>query len=101
MDRDLTDLRPCKITWYEEQVQQTIEAFQLETSQSLTSLSSGWLRAQISISDLMCCPLTLMPYSISSIDGFFPRTYKGQSMNYMIKDADNAPLSSPSQRGLI
>ena len=38
----------------------------------------------------MAYPLTLTPYSMATIDGFFAKTNKAQGMNYLIKDADNA-----------
>ena len=190
-EKQQRDLRPREITRSEEQVQQTVQAFQsfinpfqLETSQPLTSLSSGaampkevrydvlnalkngktqkdkfirdrlqtkkviffepikrnrfktmssttpkrklvasnqkviqykatsgfifqifiksqQLKSQISISDLMTYPLTLTPYSISTIDGFFAKNNKAKGMNHMIQDAENAQLPSPSQCALI
>ncbi|KAL7404873.1 hypothetical protein ABVT39_020258 [Epinephelus coioides] len=63
-------------------------------------IKSQELKSQISISDLMTYPLTLTPYSISTIDGFFAKTNKAKGMNHMIKDAENAQLPSPSQCAL-
>ena len=49
----------------------------------------------------MTYPLTLTPYCISTIDGFFAKTNKAQGMNYMIKDADKVDIPSPGQCGLV
>ena len=49
----------------------------------------------------MTYPLTLTPYSISTIDGFFAKNNKAKGMNHMIQDAENAQLPSPSQCALI
>ena len=38
----------------------------------------------------MTYPLTMTPYPLATIDGFFAKTNKAQGMNYLIKDADNA-----------
>ena len=53
-------------------------------------VKSQVLGLHVSISDLMTYPLTLTPYSMATIDGFFAKTNKAQGMNYLIKDAVNA-----------
>jgi len=66
-------------------------------------IKSQVLGLQVSISDLMTYPLTLTPYSMATIDGFFAKTNKAQGMNYLIKDADNAYalLPDPNKCPLI
>ena len=51
----------------------------------------------------MTYPLTLTPYSMATIDGFFAKINKAQGMNYLIKDADNvcALLPDPNECALI
>ena len=55
------------------------------------------LGLQVSISDLMTYPLTLTPYTMATIDGFFAKPNKAQGMNYLIKDADNACALLPGR----
>ena len=64
-------------------------------------IKSNELKSRISISDLMSYPLTLTPYSISTIDGFFAKTNKAKAMSYIIKDIANEKLPSPSECALI
>ncbi|CAJ1061367.1 hypothetical protein XNOV1_A031607 [Xyrichtys novacula] len=63
-------------------------------------IKSKLLPSQISISELMSCPLTVTPYSISTVAGFFAKNNKAQGMNLMIKDAENVELPAASQCGL-
>ena len=66
-------------------------------------VKSQVLGLQVSISDLSTYPLTLTPYSMATIDGFFAKTNKAQGMNYLIKDADNACalLPDPNECAII
>ena len=62
----------------------------IASNQKVIFVKSQVLGLQVSISDLMTYPLTLTPYSMATIDGFFAKTNKAQEMNYLIKDAVNA-----------
>ncbi|CAJ1079900.1 hypothetical protein XNOV1_A042672 [Xyrichtys novacula] len=64
-------------------------------------IKSQLLWSQINISELMSYPLTVTPYSISTVDGIFAKNNKAQGMNLMIKDAENVELPSASQCGLV
>lgn len=49
----------------------------------------------------MSYPLSSSPYSTATIDGYFAKTNKGQGINYLIKDIENAKLPPSSECALI
>ena len=50
---------------------------------------------KVEIEDLMKYPLTPIPYSLATADGFFNKTDKSKGFHYLIKDVENSPIPSP------
>ena len=55
-------------------------------------IKSQVMGLKLSISELMTYPLTVTPYYIASVDGFFAKTSKAQGMNYMNEKEEDAIL---------
>ena len=50
---------------------------------------------KVEFEDLMKYPLTPIPYSLATADGFFNKTDKSKGFHYLIKDVENSPIPSP------
>ena len=55
---------------------------------------------RVEIEDLMKYPLTPVPYSLATADGFFNKTDKSKGFHYLMKDVENSPMPS-SETSLI
>ena len=55
---------------------------------------------KVEIEDLMKYPLTPVPYSLATADGFFNKTDKSKGFHYLMKDVENSPMPS-SETSLI
>ena len=55
---------------------------------------------KVEIEDLMKYPLTPIPYSLATADGFFNKTDKSKGFHYLIKDVENSPIP-PAETCLI
>ena len=49
---------------------------------------------KVELEELMKYPLTPVPYSLATADGFFNKTDKSKGFHYLMKGVDNAPLPS-------
>lgn len=47
---------------------------------------------KVEIEDLMKYPLTPVPYSLATADGFLTKTDKAKGLHYLIKDIENSVL---------
>lgn len=58
-------------------------------------------KINIDFEDLMSYPLTPVPYSIGTADGYLTRTDKSKGFNYLVKDVEAASLPDPNTTLLI
>ena len=53
------------------------------------------------IEDLMKYPLTAVPYSLATADGFFKKTGKSKGFHYLMKDVGNSSMPSSETSQII
>ena len=74
-----------KVIQYKQQGNIAFQLFVKSQSQGL----------QLDLKELMTYPLTPVPFSIGTADGFLAKTDKSKSFQYLTKDCEDAPVPAP------
>ena len=81
--------------------QNKIITYKQHSSVALQLLVKSHAHGRVNVEELMQYPLSPIPYSLGTADGYMAKTDKSKGMQFLVKDVNDAPLPEDASTMLI